>query len=298
MAAAKAPDRFWVPPFVKPTTTTSKKRKKQSFEEWEPAERWTQLVGPTLAKKAHAECDSPDVPDKMFETLKPLEDGFYHGSQVHCTGKPSEGTWQKPAPPKVDVLETQETDQEAACPVCLEKGVSWRLGTCDHAVFCSKECADQYVQHSDKCPKCQKRFQLRTGPCPPGKAGVLRYDASLPGHPGCGHYVIEFDMQGGTQQRGRDYHPGNKYERRSVDCYLPDTQKGRHVGSMMMQCWRRGHLFKVGYSLTRNKDDKIVFADVHLKTVRESTEKNPFGYPDAGYLHRVEEELALKGFVA
>ena len=268
------------------------------FDEWEPSGRWTQVVGAKLAKKAYCACDSPDVPDKMFETLKPLEDGFYHGSQVNCTGKPSKGTWQKPAPAKVDVLETQQTDQEAKCSVCLDKGVSWRLGTCDHAVFCSKECADQYVQQNDKCPQCQKRFQLRTGRCPPGKAGVSRCSSSLPGHPDCGHYTIAFDMQGGTQQQGRDYQPGNKYPKRSVDCYLPDTPKGRHVGNMMMQCWRRGHLFKVGLSLTRNEHDRIVFADVHLKTVRERTDVNPFGYPDAGYLHRVEAELASKGFVA
>ena len=67
---------------------------------------------------------------------------------------------------------------------------------------------------------------------------------------------------------------------------------------MLPECWRRGHLFKLGHSLTRNEHDRIVFADVHLKTVRESTDGNPFGYPDAGYLHRVEAELASKGFVA
>ena len=255
-------------------------------------------MGERLAKKAHTECDSPDVADKMFETLKPLEDGFYHGSQVHCTGQPSEGTWQKPAPPKVDVVKTQQTDQEGACPICLEKGVSWRLGTCDHAVFCSQECAGQYVRNSDNCPQCRKRFQIRTGPCPSGEARVLRWANSLEGYPDCGHYEIQFDIQGGIQQEGRDPNPGVVYGARSVDCYLPDTPKGRHVGNMMMQCWRRGHLFKVGYSLTRNKDNVIVFADVHLKTVRESTDGNPFGYPDAGYLHRVEQELALKGFVA
>jgi hypothetical protein len=200
------------------------------------------------------------------------------------------------------VLKTTQ-QQEGKCPICLsDEGVSWRLGTCGHAVFCSKECADLYVQNSDNCPQCRKRFQLRTGPCPPGVARVLRYASSLSGYPAeypdFGHYVIEFDMQGGTQLKGRDYHPGEKYGRRSVDCYLPNTPKGRHVGSMMMQCWRRGHMFKVGHSLTRDRHDVIVFADVHLKTIRESTDDNPFGYPDVGYLHRVEGELASKGFVA
>lgn len=289
-------DKFWVPPLeALPKTTRS--RKKRPFGEWEPAERWSQLVGEELAKKAHKECDSPDNADRMFEILKPIEDGFYHGSVVCCHGCPPVGTWQEPAPPKVDVVETQ-TDQEGKCALCLCEGVSWRLGTCDHAVFCSQECADQYVQHSDNCPQCRKRFQIRTGPCPSGEARVYRWASSLKGYPDCGHYQIEFDMRKGIQLKGRDPNPGEVYDDRSVDCFLPDTLKGRHVGNMMMQCWRRGHLFKVGHSLTRNKDNVIVFADVHLKTVRESTAKNPFGYPDAQYLSRVEEELASKGFVA
>lgn len=52
--------------------------------------------------------------------------------------------------------------------------------------------------------------------------------------------------------------------------------------------------FAVGFSVTRNVDNLVVWNGIHHKTNTHGGSAG-FGYPDPTYLKRVKEELALKG---
>ena len=52
--------------------------------------------------------------------------------------------------------------------------------------------------------------------------------------------------------------------------------------------------FAVGFSVTRNCDNLVVWNGIHHKT-NTSGGSAGFGYPDPTYLKRVKEELTLKG---
>ena len=76
--------------------------------------------------------------------------------------------------------------------------------------------------------------------------------------------------------------------------YLPDSDQGRTVLSLLSKAFRRRLIFTVGASLTSGQEDCVTWAGIHHKT--KMTE-DVHGFPDLGYLHRVMEELKERGVV-
>ena len=65
---------------------------------------------------------------------------------------------------------------------------------------------------------------------------------------------------------------------------------------MLVLAFKRKLTFTVGYSVTRNKANCIVWNGVHHKTRLDGGAQS-FGFPDDTYFRRVKEELKLKNVV-
>ena len=76
--------------------------------------------------------------------------------------------------------------------------------------------------------------------------------------------------------------------------YLPDTPEGREVLALFVKCFRRKLMLTVGFSVTRQIGNTVIWNGVHHKS-KTSGGPTQYGYPDAGYFTRVKQELMLKG---
>ena len=116
---------------------------------------------------------------------------------------------------------------------------------------------------------------------------------SLPAHLGHDTIVIKYRMEGGVQ--GEEHpNPGRPYQARGFPrmAYLPDSDEGRSILSLLTIAFRRRLIFTVGPSLTRGEEDCVTWAGIHHKTKMSDGEH---GFPDQGYLSRVREELKARG---
>lgn len=193
------------------------------------------------------------------------------------------------------------TPELSSCPVCLETLVTGVVALpCGHKMHktCAKEVVDlgQAGPGCLQCPECQAVHGVRTGNQPlTGDMTWTTITTSLPGHPGQGTIVIQYRMEGGVQ--GKEHpRPGKAYQAPGFPrmAYLPDSDQGRTVLSLLAKAFRRRLIFTVGASLTSGQEDCVTWAGIHHKTKMTEDEH---GFPDLGYLHRVTEELKERGVV-
>ena len=78
--------------------------------------------------------------------------------------------------------------------------------------------------------------------------------------------------------------------------YLPADRDGTEVLFLLQEAFRRRLTFAIGFSVTRNQDNCLIWNGIHHKTMLTGGSTN-HGYPDATYLVRVREELAAKGVI-
>ena len=64
--------------------------------------------------------------------------------------------------------------------------------------------------------------------------------------------------------------------------------------ALLVKCFKRRLTFTIGFSVTRNQGNLIVWNGVHHKS-KTSGGTAAFGYPDPSYFSRVKQELILKG---
>ena len=193
------------------------------------------------------------------------------------------------------------TPELSSCAVCLESLETGVVALpCFHKMHktCAKEAIDlgQAGPGCLQCPECQAVHGVRTGNQPlTGDMTWTTITTSLPGHPGQGTIVIRYRMEGGVQ--GKEHpRPGRAYQAPGFPrmAYLPDSDQGRTVLSLLSKAFRRRLIFTVGASLTRGQEDCVTWAGIHHKT---KTTEDEHGFPDPGYLHRVMEELKERGVV-
>mmetsp|Transcript_5415 Transcript_5415/g.9029 ORF Transcript_5415/g.9029 Transcript_5415/m.9029 type:complete len:537 (+) Transcript_5415:64-1674(+) len=153
----------------------------------------------------------------------------------------------------------------------------------DCVIACAK---DEWIQ----CPICLAIYGVRTGPMPKGTMNVSRNKNKLPGQSG-GTIIIKYNFPNGIQD-SRHPSPGTPYTGTSRTAYLPDNKEGNHVLKLLQTAFDRKLTFQVGTSVTNGTPNTVVWAGIHHKT---STGAGAFGYPDATYLSRVQEELAAVG---
>jgi len=191
------------------------------------------------------------------------------------------------------------TQEESVCPVCLEPletGVA--ALPCSHKLH--EDCARKVVEFGQagpdclQCPECQDTNGVKTGNQPlTGDMTWTTIPHSLPGHLGHDTIVIKYRMEGGFQ--GEEHpNPGRPYQARGFPrmAYLPDSDEGRSILSLLTKAFRRRLIFTVGPSLTRGQEDCVTWAGIHHKTKMSDGEH---GFPDPGYLSRVREELKGRG---
>ena len=72
--------------------------------------------------------------------------------------------------------------------------------------------------------------------------------------------------------------------------YLPDTPEGREVLALFIISFERQFTLAVGFSVTRNADNCIIWNGIHHKSSMQGGHSN-WGYPDESYFARVKDEL-------
>jgi deltex-like protein len=87
-------------------------------------------------------------------------------------------------------------------------------------------------------------------------------------------------------------HPEVIYEADKRITYLEKSYPEINtILQLLCIAFHRGLLFTVGRSLTRNKDDVVIWSGVHQKTAKTGI----YGYPDPSFYDRLRLELAQKG---
>lgn len=122
-----------------------------------------------------------------------------------------------------------------------------------------------------------------------------RSGEDVPGYPGCGMILVRYSFKDGVQDESHP-HPGKQFHARGFPRVgiLPDNTQGNQVLTLLKKAFQRRLIFSVGTSLSRGEDDCVVWGGIHHKTQLKDNGRG-FGYPDMGYLKRVQEELRQHG---
>uniref|UniRef100_A0A8C6TQ56 E3 ubiquitin-protein ligase n=1 Tax=Neogobius melanostomus TaxID=47308 RepID=A0A8C6TQ56_9GOBI len=182
-------------------------------------------------------------------------------------------------------------------PVSRAESVG-RLAQCGHQYHF--QCLVAMYNNGNKdgslqCPTCKTIYGVKTGNQPAGKMEYHVIPHSLPGHPDCKTIRIIYNIPPGIQ--GPEHsNPGKPYTARGFPrhCYLPDSEKGRKVLRLLLVAWDRRLIFSVGTSSTTGESDTVIWNEVHHKTEFGSN-LTGHGFPDAGHLDNVLEELRAQG---
>lgn len=190
-----------------------------------------------------------------------------------------------------------ETHEEAGttpapdCIICLDTVKNKTTLKCGHS-FCA-ECIDSVFKYKPACPVCNAFCGLYEGTQPRGSMAVERSWRCLPGFDRCGSLAIEYRFAPGIQ--GPEHpNPGAKYTGTSRTAFLPACEEGLKVLQLLQVAFDRRLLFTIGESTTTGLNNVITWNDIHHKTSMDGGPQQ-FGYPDPGYLSRVQKELRLKG---
>ena len=76
-------------------------------------------------------------------------------------------------------------------------------------------------------------------------------------------------------------------------CYYPHNPLGWRCVRLLRLAFERGQLFRIGDSLSTGIADTVVYG-LHQKS-RPSGGATQHGWPDTGYLERLQSECALVG---
>lgn len=205
-----------------------------------------------------------------------------------------------------EALVAQETraavsrpQKDEICSICRDefephsKDRCVRLDKCLSEHFFHQSCIIEALRVNPRCPNCLVMFAAPKGTQPNGKMTVVRHHAALPGEACNSMFIIVYQFPSGIQ--GPDHpNPGQPYHGTSRRAFLPASEDGCRVLLKIMKAWDARLLFTVGTSVTTGQQNAIIWNGIHHKT---NTTGGPcqFGFPDATYLKRVEQELAAAG---
>ncbi|XP_023689564.1 probable E3 ubiquitin-protein ligase DTX3 isoform X2 [Paramormyrops kingsleyae] len=189
----------------------------------------------------------------------------------------------------------KQGEEQETCPICLDilKMPNMKtLPSCHHS-FC-KDCLKMAFVSKPVCPVCGIVYGRLKGNQPVNASmDVSTMSTPLPGNEKYGTIIIRYYVPSGIQ--GEEHpSPGHSYEGVSRIAFLPDSPEGRKVLGLLKRAFEQRLIFTVGQSSTTGRRNVVTWNDIHHKTSREGGPTN-FGYPDAGYLSRVQEELKAKG---
>ncbi|XP_048838683.1 probable E3 ubiquitin-protein ligase DTX3 [Brienomyrus brachyistius] len=227
---------------------------------------------------------------KNHEDVLSLRKDPSHGIVREQRAQESYGDLPGPSAARKKQGEEQET-----CPICLDNLKMPNMETlpsCHHS-FC-KHCLKMAFVSKPVCPVCGIVYGKLKGNQPVnGSMDVSTTSTPLPGNEKYGTIIIRYYVPSGIQ--GEEHpSPGHRYEGVSRIAFLPDSPEGRKVLCLLQRAFEQRLIFTVGQSSTTGRRNVVTWNDIHHKTSRDGGPTN-FGYPDADYLSRVQEELKAKG---
>ena len=143
-----------------------------------------------------------------------------------------------------------------------------------------------------ECSTCKVMYGIKTGDQPKGTMSWSLEAFACDGFSSdVKTWVIQYEFPSGINPETNE-----KFHGDGRTGFIPDTEEGRKVLALFVECFRRRLTFTVGFSVVRGRDNCIVWNGVHHKT-RTHGGSTHYGYPDDTYLNRVQQEMALKGVV-
>eukprot|EP00899_Mesostigma_viride_P006427 jgi/Mesvir1/15786/Mv03352-RA.1 len=146
-----------------------------------------------------------------------------------------------------------------------------------------------------RCEVCTQRFGVTVGkqPLSAQMSHQVVPGLTLAGHPP-GAIVISYEVPSGIQDADGDA-PGKPFRGTNRRAYLPDSPEGREVLRLLQRAFQQRLIFSVGKSDTTGQDNVVKWGSIHHKT--NPKPGGPYGYPDAGYMMNVMDEMAQRGVV-
>ncbi|KAK3610482.1 hypothetical protein CHS0354_016672 [Potamilus streckersoni] len=215
-----------------------------------------------------------------------------HGRELKATSHPSSDTSSVRSQEEISQMKSKSPmsseESKEECPLCLVKVKSLKTLSCSHT-FCIK-CMEKHFRTKPVCPKCGAFHGTIYGDQPEGgKMSISIKKQSLPGFEKNDTLRIEYQIPSGTQGPNHPK-PRKPYSGIIKIAYLPDTIDGRKVCDLLKVAFERRLIFTFGRS-SQGIDDVLMWSDIYHKTKFSGKH----GYPDSGYLKRVQEQLAAKG---
>jgi len=138
------------------------------------------------------------------------------------------------------------------------------ITTCQHK-YC-RDCLTASLHASPYCPVCKVPLREITGNQPDGgkmSHQILR--RSLPGHEGFNTIKITYYIPSGIQGYNHP-NPGRQFTGDTRYAYLPDSPEGREVLTLLKRAFNAKLIFTIGKSVITNRDNTVVWNDIHHKT--------------------------------
>lgn len=209
------------------------------------------------------------------------------------------GFWYRSPQKHIDDILIKDSlkENEINCPICYEKITNddyFRPNHCENHGF-HYECIVNSLKVTKSCPVCKKEYIGTVGSQPDGIMKImLSTDIKLDGEEHNGAYVIGYYFNDGIQSLHHP-HPGIPYFGTQRRAYLPISDDGKRVLKKLMLAWDKRVLFKIGHSISQNKDNVIIWNISHKTNITGGEQY--FGYPDPEYIPYVELELEGVGIV-
>ncbi|XP_050435921.1 protein deltex [Adelges cooleyi] len=195
---------------------------------------------------------------------------------------------------------------DSLCPFChnplvssanTNKGLVIALSQCQHRMHLA--CLNSILNnqpHSNQfmyiqCPICFKMYGEKRGNQPPGAMKWTYLNRSLPGYGSTRTIQITYEISSGIQ--GEEHpHPGRPFYALGFPriCYLPDTEKGRRVLSLLSKAFERRLVFTVRRSLTTGNEDVVAWNGIIHKSDFETRLPH-------GFLDECIDQLAAHGVI-
>jgi deltex-like protein len=152
---------------------------------------------------------------------------------------------------------------------------------------------EQALSSNPKCPKCSDVF-LAPGAQPSGTMEIREKNFSCEGAEGCATIEIRYNFKNGIQN-DRMLRSGELFSGTSRIVFVPSDANGADTLALLKSAFRHGHSFMVGDSVTTGKRNTTVWR-IHQKTSTSGGAAR-HGWPDAGYLTRLQSECVNYGLV-
>lgn len=260
----------------------------------------TNIINEAFYKnKDHAEIKSPNgqLYKVDFKSMCQINKSTGYYRRIRFVGEPHPET-KNQIFDKYNIIDNSTLDKDETCSLCIcefeENDIIIQFEECKGHFF-HKKCEGNmdilnYILKHPQCPVCKKSYGTIVGNMPTGFMNVQKTSQKLLGYENYGTIIIDFIFPEGIQDETHP-NPGVKFLSDNRVAYLPDSPEGNEVLNLFKKAWEKRLLFTIGYSLTRNRDNVIIYNGIHMKTNTHGY----FGYPDLNYIKNVKHELKLKG---